>query len=198
MTGAIAGVANGASPLTGMDADQLRTLCEFQASEGVRRERELDDYRRMDLERRQGLAEGGYKRSHIDWNSPDSANPPARDWAITGWLPMGHVTLLAGRGGIGKTLLAQTISSHLCTTQPYIDEIPRARRVLFWAGEDDNNELRRRQQAIAKSMDANLSDFDGLLFIESFIDRDMTLAEPVAGSLQPTRLLAELATSPRF
>ena len=197
MTPNAASAANGSSPLAALNETQLRDLCERQAADGVRKDLELDDYRRKDLDRRQELAEGGYKRSHIDWRAPESESPPPRDWAIAGWLPMGHVTLLAGRGGIGKTLLAQTISSHLCTTQPYIDEIPRSRRVLFWAGEDDNEELCRRQLAIARSMEASLSDFDGLLFVESFIDRDMTLAEPIGGSLQPTRLFGELASQVR-
>ena len=43
-------------------------------------------------------------------------------------------------------------------------------------------------------MDASLADFEDLLFVESFIDRDMTLAGPAMGSLQPTALLNELAS----
>jgi len=186
--------ANGASPLAGLDNSQLIALCESQAADRTRLELKLSDYERRDFDRRTELAADGYKRSPIDWKALECKSPPGRDWAIAGWLPMGHVTLLAGRGGIGKTLLAQTISSHLCTTQPYVDEIPRPRRVLFWAGEDDRGELWRRQLAIAKSMDASLADFEDLLFVESFIDRDMTLAGPEMGSLQPTALMNELAS----
>src|SRR5690606_6897230 len=35
-----------------------------------------------------------------------TGHPPPREWDIDHWLPRGKDVLLAGRGGIGKTLLA--------------------------------------------------------------------------------------------
>ena len=48
-----------------------------------------------------------------EWSTLALGPPPERDWAISHWLGMGHVTLLAGKGGIGKTLIAQQLGSAL-------------------------------------------------------------------------------------
>ena len=105
---------------------------------------------------------------------------------------MGHASLLAGAGGIGKTLLAQTVGTCLATGHDYIDNVPKPRRVLFWAGEDEPHELWRRQIAICKAMGIKLADLVDKLIVESFVSRDMTLANMGFGKLEPTALLGEL------
>ena len=54
-----------------------------------------------------------FERRPLDWRVLADGEPPARDWAVDHWLGMAHVTLLAGLGGIGKTLLAQMLASAL-------------------------------------------------------------------------------------
>ena len=34
---------------------------------------------------------------------------PDRKWMVDGWVPQGNVTMLAGDGGVGKSLLAQQL-----------------------------------------------------------------------------------------
>jgi hypothetical protein len=170
-----------------MTVPQMKRTLASQANLIKLQAEELAELRPLRYERR------AVGRAPLDWATLESQSPPERDWAIRGWLPQGHVTLLAGRGGIGKTRLAQSIASHLCTMTPYIDDVPRSRRVLCWFGEDDASELWRRQADIAKTMATPLADFADLLFIESHVDRDMTLAAPVYGTLEPTPLMAELA-----
>ena len=51
------------------------------------------------------------KHTPLVWDDLEGREPPAREWIIPYWIPAGHVTLLAGRGGIGKTLIAQHIGS---------------------------------------------------------------------------------------
>lgn len=131
-------------------------------------------------------------RTPLDWAEMANALPPARDWAVDHWLPMGHASLLAGVGGIGKTLLAQTLGTCLALGVDYIDQVPKARRVLFWAGEDEPNELWRRQLAICKLMGEPLTGLTDKFIVESHISRDMTLAGMVFGKLEPTPLMAEL------
>lgn len=80
-------------------------------------------------------------RRPLDWKRLADLEPPDRDWAIEGWLGMGHVTLLAGLGGIGKTLLAQAVGSALARGRQYIDTVPQPRRVLMWAAEDDEGHV---------------------------------------------------------
>ena len=56
----------------------------------------------------------------LDFRTLAAKQPPERDWAIERWLGMGHVTLLAGVGGIGKTLLAQMMASAVAIERDFI------------------------------------------------------------------------------
>jgi hypothetical protein len=129
----------------------------------------------------------------LDWSALHSRTPPPRDWAIDHWLGMGHVTLLAGEGGTGKTLLAQTKGSCLALGRDYIDAVPRARRVLMWAAEDDHDELWRRQVAIAAWLRVPLSDFAERLYLHSYDGEQVDLAAQLnTGQLVATPMLTEL------
>jgi hypothetical protein len=122
----------------------------------------------------------------------EGVDPPSRDWAVDHWLPMGHCALLAGNGGIGKTLLAQTLGSCLALGADYIDAIAKPRRVLFWAGEDETTELWRRQLLICKWLNVPLSKLADEFIVESYAGRDMTLAANAFGTLVQTAMLHEL------
>ena len=132
------------------------------------------------------------RRRPLDWAALADRTPPSREWAIDYWLGMRHVTLLSGLGGIGKSLLAQQIGSAIALGVPFIDTISRARNVLLWAAEDDEEELTRRQQSIATSMGRSLADFAGKLIVESFDGRDCTLAAVTHGDFGVTALIEEL------
>jgi hypothetical protein len=101
----------------------------------------------------------------LDWEYLFEHKPPDRDWAIDSWLGMGHVTLLAGPGGTGKSLLAQTIATALAVGTNYVGTIQKARRVLYWSCEDDHDELWRRQIAICDYLRTRLVDLKNLLVI---------------------------------
>jgi RecA-family ATPase len=131
-------------------------------------------------------------RRPLDWTKLATAAPPERDWAVDYWLAQGHVALLAGIGGIGKTLLAQTLGTCLALGIDYIDTIPKPRRVLFWAGEDEPEELWRRQIAICKWLNVSIEELAGKLIVESFMGRDITLAGMAFGQLVPTAAMSEL------
>jgi hypothetical protein len=132
------------------------------------------------------------KRNPLAWSDLAGREPPPRVWAIPHWLGIGYVTLLAGPGGVGKSLLAQQLASSLATGDNFIEPLERSRRVLMWAGEDDRDELWRRQASIAFYAGRELSDY-GDLTVESYAGRDCTLATTVFGTLEPTRMLDELA-----
>jgi hypothetical protein len=135
-----------------------------------------------------------FERAPLDWKILADGEPPPRNWAMTGWFGMGHATLLGGVGGIGKSLLAQQIGSALGLGVSFIGEVPRARTVLYWAAEDDHDELWRRQIAIAAHLQAPLESFAGKLLVESFVDRDCTLMDcgDFGGRLIGTPMLDEL------
>lgn len=130
--------------------------------------------------------------SAIDWLALCEREPPPREWAIKGWLGYGHVTLLIGQGGIGKTLIAQQIGSCLAIGRsPFIDEVPAQAKVLMWACEDDHDELWRRQVPIARWLKTGIESFgDFVLVPRHGCDNAMVTSE--FGKLQFTGNLLTL------
>jgi len=145
----------------------------------------------LDAER-EGIPQDAPPRAPLNWRDLSAKRPPLRDWAVDHWLPMGHPALLAGSGGVGKTLLAQTLGTCLALEYEYIDVIAKPRRVLMWAGEDERDELWRRQIAICNWLNVDMASLDGRFIVESYIGRDITLAGTAYGALTPTPLFAEL------
>jgi RecA-family ATPase len=131
-------------------------------------------------------------RDPLNFRELQDQQPPERKWILSQWIPRGHPTLLTGRGGMGKSLLIQAVGTALALRREYIGHVPQPYRVLYWAGEDDRDELWRRQLNICNYLDVSLAALDGLLVLQSFLGRDMTLAAPVYGALLPTPLMGEL------
>lgn len=131
-------------------------------------------------------------RTPIDWRALEGRTPPEREWAMEHWLPMGHTALCAGRGGLGKTLCMQAMASCIATGREYVGEVAKARKVLFWAGEDEEDELWRRQLAICKWLGVSFADLAGHFILESYYARDITLAGLAYGALSPTSMIKEL------
>ena len=131
-------------------------------------------------------------RSPLDWERLESEEPPKREWALEHWLPRHHTSLLAGRGGIGKTLLAQHLGTAMALGRNYIDEIQKPLSVLLWAGEDDPGELHRRQIPICHHFGVPLSALRNSFFVQSYESEDITLAGQVFGSMAPTQMMKEL------
>jgi RecA-family ATPase len=132
------------------------------------------------------------KRAPLDWRVLAQSTPPERAWAIEQWLPMGDVTLLAGAGGTGKTLVAQAIGSSLALRREYLDWMPNARRTLLWLCEDPPDEIWRRQRAIAAWLGVELADFSDRLYIESYHREPVELAALAGQRLVSTPMLEEL------
>jgi hypothetical protein len=128
----------------------------------------------------------------LDWPTLDGQTPPERDWAIEHWLGMGHVTLLAGSGSMGKSLVAQTLGSCLALRREYLDWAPKPRRVLGWFCEDDTAELWRRQVAIARWLDVSLSEFADRFTAYSYDGQVIELARLVDQRLEPAPMMKQL------
>ncbi len=128
----------------------------------------------------------------LKWSDLADKEPPARRWAIKGWLGMGHSTLAVGVAGIGKTLLAQQVASALALGQYFIDDVPGALKVLMWCCEDDHDELWRRQLAIAKWLGAGFDAFAENLIIQPRHGLENTLVATEFGRLMFTTLIEEL------
>ncbi len=131
-------------------------------------------------------------RAPLDWAALENQDPPPREWIIPDWMPHRHTTLLAGRAGVGKTLLAQHLGTAIAAGVDYLERLEPPRHVLMWAGEDDQRELWYRQQHISSYLNVPFGALTGKLTLLSYAGADITLAAPVYGQLLPTRMLQEL------
>lgn len=131
-------------------------------------------------------------RRPMAWADLKGREPQPRAWAVQDWLPMGAAALLAGRGGIGKTLLAQTIGTCLAANLNYFADTPRPLRVLCWFGEDDHDELWRRQRDICTWAGIGMEDLVDSLVVQPYASQDITLAGLVYGRLTQTAIMGEL------
>jgi len=129
----------------------------------------------------------------LDWPALATQQPPDRQWAIKGWVGFGHVTLLVGPGGIGKTLLAQQAASCLALGRPFIEKIERPHRCLMWACEDDHDELWRRQVALSRWCKAGLEEFHDVFTIIPRHGLENSLVSTEFGKLMFTPRIAELS-----
>lgn len=112
--------------------------------------------------------------------------PPPRSWAWDGWIPAGRVTSLMADGGIGKSLLAQTIATAFSSTRDtlYGSAIGTG-AVLGVFSEEEQDELERRQRPIMESLGVDFGDLDGLRLFSRFGENNI-LATFRGGVLEPT------------
>jgi RecA-family ATPase len=111
--------------------------------------------------------------------------PPAREWIVEGWLPVGTVTSLYGAGGVGKTLLAQLLQTAASTGRPFLGLETTQCRVLSIFCEDDEDELHRRQVCINASMGIGMHDL-GAVRWQSRFGKENVMATIEGGLLKAT------------
>ncbi len=132
------------------------------------------------------------ERRPLDFRALSGRIPPQREWIIDHWLSASP-TLFAGRGGIGKTLLAQMIATALALGIEFIDRVTRPFVVLFWSCEDDHDEMWRRQVEICRYFKVEISDLHGKLVIEPRLGLDNTLFDAAFNRPMVTPLIEELS-----
>ena len=99
------------------------------------------------------------QHKYMHWPALDGVEPPTFDWLLDHWLSW-HPTLLAGRGGIGKSLLVQQLGTALaCGLATWCPAAPPV-KVLYWACEDDHDQLWRRQAKICAGLGVEFSALD--------------------------------------
>jgi RecA-family ATPase len=91
--------------------------------------------------------------------------PPPRVWVWDQWMPLLQATLLTGKGGVGKSLLAQQLATCIALGLPFLGKDTRQANALYLTCEDDADELHRRQDAICKALGVEMSDLAGRLFL---------------------------------
>jgi RecA-family ATPase len=118
---------------------------------------------------------------------------PEREWVVPDLIPDNTVTMLAGDGGTGKSLLAQQLAVAAILGKDWIGNKVKQGRVIVISAEDDEDELHRRFSTIVRHYGASMADMDDLIF-RSLAGEDAVLGAPhgKAGLIKPTPLFAEL------
>jgi 5S rRNA maturation endonuclease (ribonuclease M5) len=83
--------------------------------------------------------------------------PPAREWILKDWIPRGYVSALYGDGGVGKSLLAQQILTAISVGADFITPKYQPSSTVAIFCEDDEDELWRRQAAINRAFNIDMS-----------------------------------------
>ncbi|HEV7305225.1 bifunctional DNA primase/polymerase [Ensifer sp.] len=121
---------------------------------------------------------------------------PEREWFIEGLVPHRQVTILAGDGGVGKSLLALQFGAASALGVDTAGYSPTQGRVLYLGAEDEGEEFHRRLVDIVRGHGRQLSDLGDFRLIP-MADADALLAIPdKSGVMLPTavwRQFCELA-----
>ncbi len=82
----------------------------------------------------------------------DTPSPPP-DFVWDGMVPCGHVCLLSGHGGSGKSTFALQLAVATAMGLPLLGIPTRPGRALFFSGEDAGPLLRHRLAAVCRTLD---------------------------------------------
>jgi RecA-family ATPase len=116
--------------------------------------------------------------------------PPELRFAIADLIPDGCVSLMAGDGGGGKSILMQTAATCIALGQTFLGRTAAAGPALYLTAEDTDAIVHARQARINRALGIGMADLAGKLFAHSAADRDFTL---FAGG-EETVLLRALTT----
>jgi AAA domain len=149
----------------------------------------LDDaYRQQDPD-----MAGALDAATLDLATLADRTPPPRRYAWDPWIPARMATLLHSFGGVGKSLLGQQIATAYTLGLELFGGATQGRPALVLAGEDDRDEVWRRQLDICRRLGVRLKDVIGKLELLAVPHLDVTLAESnEAGVLTTTPMLAAL------
>lgn len=110
-------------------------------------------------------------------NIADDPIPP-REWAVHDRIPMRNVTLVSGEGAIGKSILLLQLSAAMVLGRDWISTLPKQGPVIYLSCEDDDDEIRRRVEAIAAHYQTTRKELAADLHVLSLVGRDPILGFP--------------------
>lgn len=137
------------------------------------------------------------KLEPIAWINPADwigAEPPKRKWIVTGMIPDGEVTLLTGKGGVGKTLLAQQLGTCVAQGLPFLGHDVQQCRVMGFLCEDAPDELHIRQKDINAALCQDMTDIAPNLRIASrkYMDNLLAVFDRNTSSMKRTAVWRQL------
>jgi hypothetical protein len=100
-------------------------------------------------------------------NDDLAAELPLRPFIIDRWIPEGCLASLYGSGGTGKSFLAMMMAMCVAAGRDWLGFPCQQASVLMILCEDDEDEIRRRRNKIARSMAISEQEIDGRLWLTS-------------------------------
>lgn len=130
----------------------------------------------------------------IDAGQWDGQPVPEHQWIVPGWILQRAVTLIAGAGGTGKSLLIQQWLSAIALGDQFMGVRATAPvPVLYVNCEDDVDELHRRQVAIAKAFGRRIAGYKGRVHLAARLGKDNPLGViGDDGNFRPNQFYADI------
>jgi RecA-family ATPase len=98
----------------------------------------------------------------IDFASMPEVEPPPRRFVVGGWLPVPCLSSCYGGPGIGKSMIAQQLATCVVAGREFFGCAVARSPVLGIFGEDDSEELQRRQWRINQACGLKFADLADL------------------------------------
>ena len=117
-----------------------------------------------------------------DW---DGLPVPPREWVVPEVIPDKTVTLLAGDGSGGKSLLTLQLGLARAVAKEWVGLMPEPGRTLILSAEDDGDEMQRRLDDIRKFYGARMADLADMRLID-LVGENSVLGELMRGRIMPT------------
>jgi len=104
-------------------------------------------------------------------------DPEPIEYIVDGLIPKRSVTLLAGRSGVGKTMLCQMMMTACAFGRPWIARETRRCKSFGVFAEDEAVRLHERQKRICEHYEVEMLDFEEQASVMADDDKDFTLYE---------------------
>jgi RecA-family ATPase len=116
-----------------------------------------------------------------------------REWAVPDRIPATNLTLLSGEGAVGKSILLLQLSAAIVLGRDWIGTLPKQGVVLYLSCEEDDDEINRRLEDIAKHYGVTRADLKPSLHVISLAGKDAILGTADRTSqIRPTALFTQL------
>lgn len=144
-------------------------------------------------EKREAAQVADSQISFVDFGALAFGDPPPRQWVVQEWVPRSSVTALFGRGGHGKSLLAQQLAVAVSNGLDFLGISTTGGPVLGLFCEDDTDELLRRGATLFDAGMMDAAESCRGLFLDARAGKFNTLVSFGMDRLPvPTVLMAEL------
>jgi RecA-family ATPase len=117
---------------------------------------------------------------------------PSRRWIVRDILPVGNVTMMAGDGGLGKSLLGMQLLTCAAVGKPWLGfDVQRCASIGVFC-EDDRDELHIRQAAINEHYGCDFSDLGSCLWMPRVGEANVMRHFGDKGPSDPSRFYREV------